>query len=71
MCGKNKVADQLCSYCTADLRLCFHICRLFVFLCGGSYVYNQMKIITKICLCNKQIFLTVKLKKKTKSGESF
>ena len=22
---KHKVADQLCSYCTADLRLCFYI----------------------------------------------
>ena len=22
-CGENKGADQLCSYCTADLRLCF------------------------------------------------
>ena len=25
MCSKNKGADQLCSYCTADLRLCFRI----------------------------------------------
>ena len=24
-CSKNKGADQLCSYCTADLRLCFRI----------------------------------------------
>ena len=24
-CGENKGADQLCSYCTADLRLCFRI----------------------------------------------
>ena len=23
--GENKGADQLCSYCTADLRLCFRI----------------------------------------------
>ena len=23
LCGENKGADQLCSYCTADLRLCF------------------------------------------------
>ena len=35
--SENKGADQLCIYCTADLRLCFRICRLFVFLCGGSY----------------------------------
>ena len=25
-CCENKDADQLCSYCTADLRLCFRIC---------------------------------------------
>ena len=28
---ENKGADQLCSYCTADLRLCFRICRCLVF----------------------------------------
>ena len=28
--GENKGADQLCSYCTADLRLCFRICKLLV-----------------------------------------
>ena len=28
LCGENKGADQLCSYCTADLRLCFRTCRL-------------------------------------------
>ena len=32
----NKGADQLRSYCEADLRLCFRIGRLLVFLCGGS-----------------------------------
>ena len=34
--GENKGADQLRSYCEADLRLCFRICRLLVFLCSGS-----------------------------------
>ena len=24
-CSESKCADQLCSYCTADLHLCFHI----------------------------------------------
>ena len=24
LCSKNKGADQLCSYCEADLHLCFH-----------------------------------------------
>ena len=27
-CSENKGADQLCSYCTADLRLWFRICRM-------------------------------------------
>ena len=39
---ENKGAVLLCSYCTADLRLCFsHICRLFVFWCGGS-IYSMI-----------------------------
>ena len=36
--SENKDADQLCSYCEADLRLCFRLCRLLVFPC--SYI-NQ------------------------------
>ena len=35
--SKNKGADQLRSHCEADLRLCFRLCRLLVFPCGGSY----------------------------------
>ena len=31
-CTENKGAAQLCSYCEADLRLCFRICRLLVSL---------------------------------------
>ena len=31
-------ADQLCSYCTAYLHLCFCICKLLFFLCGCSHV---------------------------------
>ena len=30
--------DQLRSYCEADLRLCFRLCRLLVFPCGGSII---------------------------------
>ena len=30
-CSENKGADQLRSYCEADLRLCFCLCRLLVF----------------------------------------
>ena len=35
-CSENKGADQLRGYREADLRLCFRICRLLVFLCSGS-----------------------------------
>ena len=35
--SENKGADQLHGYSEADLRLCFRICRLFIFPCGGSY----------------------------------
>ena len=36
--SENKGADQLRGYREADLRLCFRICRLLVFLCGGSII---------------------------------
>ena len=32
LCGENKGADQLRSYCAADLGLCFRICKKPVFL---------------------------------------
>ena len=38
-CSENKGADQLRSYCEADLRLCLCLCRLLVFPYGGSFVY--------------------------------
>ena len=31
LCSENKVADQLCGYRTADLRLCFRIRKKSVF----------------------------------------
>ena len=34
-CSENKGTDQLHSYCEADMHLCFRICRLLVFPCGG------------------------------------
>ena len=37
-CSENKGADQLRGYREADLRLCFLLCRLLVFPCGGSYI---------------------------------
>ena len=36
-CSKNKGADQLSSYCAADLRPCFRICKKLVFSQQGSY----------------------------------
>ena len=36
-CSENKGADQLRGYREAGLRLCFRICRLWVFSCGGSF----------------------------------
>ena len=38
LCSENKGADQLRGYREADLRLCFRLCRLLVFPCGGSFV---------------------------------
>ena len=35
--SENKGADQLRSYCEADLHLCFRSGRLLVFPCGGSF----------------------------------
>ena len=32
LCSENKKADQLRSYCAADLRLCFRICKKTGFL---------------------------------------
>ena len=31
LCGDNKDSDQLRGNCQADLRLCFRICKMFVF----------------------------------------
>ena len=42
---ENKGADQLRSYCEADLGLCFRLVRLFVFPCGGS---NATTILFKV-----------------------
>ena len=33
-CSENKGADQLRGYREADLRLCFHLCKLLVFSRG-------------------------------------
>ena len=38
--GENKGADQLRGYCTADLHLCYRICKSFVFSCEGLIISN-------------------------------
>ena len=47
--SENRGADQLCSYCKADLRLCFRLCRLLVFPCGGLNVHDM----SSMFLCSK------------------
>ena len=62
-CSKNKDADQLRSYCEADLRLCFRICKMLVFsvilkiiindwviktVHTGSHVYTYLQKTSKI-----------------------
>ena len=58
LCSENKEADQLHSYCAADLHLCFRICKKLVFLLCGSLNHcrknNDMNInvalyATQIC----------------------
>ena len=44
--SENKGADKLCSYCEADLRICFRLCRLLVFACGGSFTHSSGTEIT-------------------------
>ena len=44
-CSENKGADQLHGYGEADLRLCFHICRLLGFLLGGSYSKGKQLLV--------------------------
>ena len=41
--NENKGADQLRGYREADLRLCFRICRLLVFLRCGSFMKNCIR----------------------------
>ena len=44
--SENKGADQLRGYREADLRLCFRLCTLLVFPCGGSYNVFQLRLYT-------------------------
>ena len=51
--SENKGADQLRGYREADLRLCFRICRLFVFSRGSSNaLFKFLNIKDKILAIN-------------------
>ena len=54
-CSETKGADQLRSYCEADLRLLFYICGLLVFSCGGSNVFNIRRMRSEILDSNYPI----------------
>ena len=41
LCSENKDVDQLCSYCTAELHLCFRICRYVGFLERQLTLYSK------------------------------
>ena len=47
-CRENKGADELHSYCEADLRLSFLICRLLVFPRRGSYYAVDHIVVVKL-----------------------
>ena len=38
LCSEIEGADQLHGYQEANLRLCFRLCRMLVFWCGGSFI---------------------------------
>ena len=43
LCSENKGADQLSSYCAADLRVCFRICKKPVFSRRGSNLLRKIQ----------------------------
>ena len=53
-CSENKGADQLRSYCEADLRLWFRICRLLVF-------HEPAKLISMRTAYVRTIFRSVRI----------
>ena len=40
---KALISFAVTAYCEADLRLCFRLCRLLVFPCGGSFKQLTLK----------------------------
>ena len=55
LCSESKGADQLCSHCTADLHLCFRICRLLVNWCIVSY-YSPNHLLLDVTNCSFVVF---------------
>ena len=48
-CSENKGTDQLCSYCTADLRHCLSIGKiLFVFFMMWLIIFSCLILLTKM-----------------------
>ena len=46
-CTENKGADKVCGYRTADLRLCFRICKKQIFAIRGSF--SQTVSLQSVC----------------------
>ena len=49
--SENKGADQLYNYCTADLRLCFYIGKIFFFLDVAHFMYISQHYKMLMILC--------------------
>ena len=56
-CSENKGADQLRSYCEADLRLCFRICRLL--RCVPLPEWTGMDLITGMDYRNGHLYVSL------------
>ena len=73
-CMENKGADQLCNYCEADLRICFRLCRLLVFPCGGSITFTLkfLFLSNKKCLhCYSSSSRSLNATKRTENYRTF
>ena len=50
-----KCANELCSYCTADLRLCFHMFRLFL-CCAAAHIVILFHVLDAFCECSFVVY---------------
>ena len=53
-CSKNKGTDQLRSYCEADLRLCFCLCRLLIFHSAAQMIFLNLYFVFQILDLDKE-----------------